>query len=262
MNKFTLCLVVLLVLLIGCAPKQHEFIANDINSQDLLAHLKTLTSDEFGGRRPGTPGDEITQQYISNVFKQSGLKPIGDDGTYLQHFTFLSNVKIGENNKLVVTIGDKTLPLKFNDDFRPMGFSQDTSVSGPMAFVGYGISTDSMNYDDYKGIDVKGKIVVMLRYSPSPDKKKDEFEKYSSIRVKAFTAREKGAAGIIIVTGPLDDEESKLMAFTFDRNFGTSGIASLTMKWTSFDSILHLTGKDLKTIQQEINSTKSPRSFD
>jgi aminopeptidase YwaD len=262
MNKIIICFSAFLILIVGCAPKQSEFVSSDITAQELRQHIKYLASDELRGRKAGEQGNTVAAEYIANEFRKYGVQPSGDKGSYFQHFDFLSDVKIGDHNKLTVTENGKSTTFKLNYDFRPMGFSQDTSITAQLAFVGYGISADSLHYNDYSGIDVTNKIVVMLRYSPSPEKSKDEFEKYSSIRVKAFTAREKGAAGMMLMTGPLDDEEGKLISFSFDRNFGTSGIASLTLKWTVFDSILHLLGKDLKTIQQEINSTKAPHSFE
>ena len=175
-------------------------------------------------------------------------------------------MKITENNAIAVDAeqnGAKiTIPFELKKDYQPLSFTADTSITAPIVFAGYGISSDSMKYDDYAGIDVKNKIVAVLRYNPNGPNDSSLFTKGSPYRMKAFVAREKGAIGVILVTGPLDDPDAKLIPLVFDRGFGTSGIAAVTMLSKSFDSLLHISGKDLRTIQQEINSTKKPNSFE
>jgi aminopeptidase YwaD len=92
-----------------------------------------------------------------------------------------------------VTINDERIQFKSDVDFRPMAFSSDTSVTGPLAFIGYGISSDTLHYDDYANIDVKGKVVIILRYSPDGKNQASHFGEYTAFRKKIMIAREKGA---------------------------------------------------------------------
>jgi aminopeptidase YwaD len=253
-------------LIMGCAASTPDYISKNITAPELQRHIKYLASPELEGRLSGEEGNRKAAQYIANEFKQYGLLPIGENGSYFQPFDFISKVTIGDNNSLTASTEQNgvktTIPFELKRDFQPLSFTTDTSFTAPVVFAGYGISSDTMKYDDYAGIDVKGKIVAILRYTPNGLNDSSLFTKSSPYRVKAFVAREKGAAGMILITGPLDDPEAKLIPLVFDRGFGTSGIAAVTMLSKSFDSLLHLIGKDLQTIQQEINSTKKPNSFE
>ena len=260
MKIITSFLIILLsVLSVYASPLPQEK-SSAITQQELQTHIKYLTSDELEGRGSGTPGNVLAAKYIENEFKSYGLEPKGTDG-FQQPFDFISTVKIGEGNSLSVKVKGSPIDLKLDDGFRPLGFTVDTSITAPLAFVGYGISADSLKYDDYAGIDITGKIAVMMRYSPLGNKD-TLFTKYTALRMKAMTARNKGAVAVIIIQGPIDDPESRLIKFSFDRGMGSSGIAALTMTWNAFDSIMHLNGKDFKTIQETINKNQQPQSFD
>ena len=254
------------MLIVSCAPKTQENISRDITAIDIQNHIKYLASPELEGRRSGEPGNRKAAEYIADKFKSYGLLPLGENGSYFQPFDFVSTVKMGKNNSLVASVeksGAKvSIPFELKKDYQPLAFSIDTSFTAPVVFAGYGITNDSAKYDDYAGLNVKNKIVVVLRYSPYGANDSTSFYKSSSYRVKAFVAREKGAIGMIMVIGPVDDPEAKLVPFVFDRGFGTSGIAAGTMTAPSFDSLLHLAGKDLRTLQEGINASKQPNSFE
>ncbi|MBI4548168.1 MAG: M28 family peptidase, partial [Ignavibacteriae bacterium] len=253
------------IALSSCTHRQYERTSPstpDITAQELQHHVKYLTSDELQGRRAGEKGNEVAAAYIASEFKKYGLLPVGDKGTYLQHFNFISSVKVGEQNKFAITANGKSDTLTLQEEFRPMGFSLDTTITAQLVFCGYGISDTALNYDDYANIDVTNKIIIVLRYTPEGRKQESPFFKHAPFRAKAFQARTQGAAGAIFLSGPLDEDSiPRLIPFTFERGFGHSGIAAVTMKWTTVDSIFKLVGKDLKAIQQEMNSTKQPQSF-
>ena len=140
-----------------------------ITAEEIKEHIKYLASDELEGRLTGTEGNRMAARYIAGLMKQYGLAPAGDSGTYFQSFDFVSSVKLGGNNACVVERkpdeGGKQ-ELKVDTDFRPLGFTSNASVSGPVVFAGYGISAPDSKYDDYKDLDVNGKIVLVLRYGP------------------------------------------------------------------------------------------------
>ncbi|HQY06902.1 MAG TPA: M28 family peptidase, partial [Lacunisphaera sp.] len=137
-----------------------------ISAARLLAHTKILASDEFEGRAPGSPGEEKTVAYLVNEFRQLGLAPGNPDGTYIQNAPL---VGITSTPSLAFTIDGRTLTLENINDFvgpssrlTPHVAARDTDV----VFVGYGIVAPEYGWDDYKGVDVRGKTVVMLINDP------------------------------------------------------------------------------------------------
>jgi hypothetical protein len=239
--------------------------SSDISAEDLRAHVKYLASDELEGRLAGTEGNAKAAKYIAGLFAQYGLTPAGDNGTYFQSFDFVSAVKLGAENSLAFegnAIPDDLRNLRINDHFRPLGFSSNASVSGPLVFAGYGITAPEMNYDDYASISAKGKVVVVLRYTPEGSGPHSKFYRHSALREKARMARENGATALIIVTGPADEQDDELMKLTYDHSFATSGIAALTVKRSVLEMLLKTTHTQLKSIQDSIKSARRPVAFE
>jgi Zn-dependent M28 family amino/carboxypeptidase len=143
-----------------------------IDGNKVLAHTKTLSSDEFEGRAPGTHGEDLTVAYITEQFKAAGLKPGNPDGTYIQKVPM---VGILPDQKAVLTFqkGAKARALAWRDDFVAWTMREAETVSvdkSPMVFVGYGVQAPEYNWDDYKGVDLKGKtMVVLVGDPPLPD---------------------------------------------------------------------------------------------
>jgi hypothetical protein len=203
----------------------------------------------------------MAADYIAAEFKRYGLQPAGDNGTYFQEFHFTSGIVAGQGNRVSATAGGQPISFTQETDVRPLPFSMDTAVTAPVIFAGYGITDTALAYDDYDGIDVHGKIVIILRYTPDGKNTASKFYNLASLRTKAFNAREHGAAGMILVTGPLDEEKPSLSPLTYDRGMGTSGIAAVSMTSTACDNMLRAAGKDLRTLQAGINAAKKPSSF-
>jgi hypothetical protein len=246
-------------LLAGAAGAQTT--NNSITADDLRVQIRYLASDELQGRGSGTEGNRKAAVYIANELRRYGVAPAGDGGDYFQPFQFVSAVKLGPGNALALE-GEGLGPskLEVNTDFRPLGFSSSGSVSGPLVFAGYGISAPDKNYDDYAGIDVAGKVVLILRFAPDGDAR-SEFGRRTELREKARVAREKGAAGIILLVGPANDPEDALMRLAFDQSPGNSGIPIVSTRRAIFTSALAALGRDLKAIQDTIKATKAPVSF-
>src|SRR5438132_4723870 len=121
-----------------------------ITPDGLLAHIKVLASDEFEGRAPGTKGEELSVQYISDQFKQMGLKPGNPDGTYTQEVP-LAGIK--SELRMSFTVGDKTIDLKFPDDFVASSARLQPEIKidkSDVVFVGYGVVGAAYGWDDYK----------------------------------------------------------------------------------------------------------------
>jgi hypothetical protein len=261
MRRILFSIVLFSALLGGCRREHIPSSSTEITIDELRSHVRYLASDELEGRLAGSRGNEAAARYIAQHFTSYGLRPLGDNGTYLQTFEFVSGVKLGRQNALRLQVGSEKWTLEVDKDFRPLAFTSDTTVQAQLAFVGYGISSDSVHYDDYATVDVAGKIVMVLRYTPEGDNPHSSFSPYSPFQRKAMVARDKGAVGMIVVTGPLDDPEGQLMPLRYDRGFGTAGMLVVHVRSLWADSLLSVGGKSLKTIQSEINAAKIPQSF-
>src|SRR6059058_6033144 len=143
-----------------------------ITPDGLLAHIKVLASDEFEGRAPGTKGEELSVKYIADQFKKIGLKPGNPDGTYTQEVP-LAGIK--SEPRMSFTVGDKTLDLKFPDDFVASSARLQPEIKidkSDVVFVGYGVVAPEYGWNDYKEVDVRGKTILMLIGDPPlPDPK-------------------------------------------------------------------------------------------
>jgi len=189
---------------------------DSINADDLLRHTKELSSDQYEGRGPGTKGEELTVKYLTEQFQRLGLQPGNPDGTYVQKVPL---VGLTADTQASITAGGKTTALKFPDDYVAVSrrFAPETKVeNSDIVFVGYGVVAPEYGWDDYKGVDVRGKTIVMLINDPavpSPNDPNQLDEKmfkgkamtyYGRWTYKYEIASEKGAAAAIIVheTGP------------------------------------------------------------
>jgi Zn-dependent M28 family amino/carboxypeptidase len=187
-----------------------------ITPDGLLAHIKILASDEFEGRAPGTKGEELSVKYISDQFKQMGLKPGNPDGSYVQEVP-LAGIK--SEPRMSFTIGDKTTELKYPDDFVASSARLQPAIkvnNSDLVFVGYGIVAPEYGWDDYKDANVRGKTILMLINDPAiPDPKDSSKLDGKMFKGKAMTyygrwtykyeiAAQKGAAAAVIIheTGP------------------------------------------------------------
>jgi Zn-dependent M28 family amino/carboxypeptidase len=182
-----------------------------ITPDGLLAHIKVLASDEFEGRAPGTKGEELSVKYISDQFKQSGLKPGNPDGTYTQEVP-LAGIK--SEPRMSFIVGDKTFDLKYPDDFIASSARLQPEIkinNSEVVFVGYGVVAPEYGWDDYKNVDVRGKTLLMLIGDPPvPDPKDPSKLDETMFKGKAMTyygrwtykyeiAAQKGAAAAVII---------------------------------------------------------------
>ncbi len=232
----------------------------DITAAELRHHLQFIASDELEGRRAGSRGADLAAEYIAREFSRLGLQPMGDSGSYLQHFDFVSGVQLGTRNHAEIRRETRVLPLKLETDFIPLGFSASGDFDGEMVFAGYGISAPEKDYDDYAGIDVKGKAVLLMRYHPDSGNRESPFNPYGEIRYKTAKAREKGAAAILLVTGPADGDEDRLTKLSYDNRMGNAGILTLNVTRRVADLLLESSGCSLQSLQDSINRSQRPLS--
>ena len=190
--------------------------ADAITAEGILAHTRELSSDAYEGRSPGTPGEEKTVQYLTEQFRQLGLKPGNPDGSWIQPVEMIG---FTATPVMSVTAGGRPIPLQFPDDVVVTSRRNVERVEVPasdVVFVGYGVVAPEYGWDDYKGLDVRGKTILMLINDPAVPDPNDSTALDSTVfRGKAMTyygrwtykfeiATEKGAAAAIIIheTGP------------------------------------------------------------
>src|ERR1700736_4962711 len=182
-----------------------------ISPDGLLAHIKMLSSDEFEGRAPGTKGEELSVNYITEQFKRIGLKPGNPDGSYAQEVPLAG---ITSNPQMAFDVGGNVMQLKFPDDFVASSARLQENINVPksdIVFVGYGIVAPEYGWDDYKDVDVRGKTLLMLINDPPiPDPKDPSKLDEKMFKGKAMTyygrwtykyeiAAQKGAAAAVII---------------------------------------------------------------
>ncbi|MGA8263286.1 MAG: M28 family peptidase [Ignavibacteriaceae bacterium] len=233
----------------------------DITAKEIQETINYLASDKLEGRFTGSEGEKLASIYIQDVFKKAGLVPLFENG-YLQEFPFVSSLNLTANNSLEFDMNNYEMMPKLQAEYITAPISGKADISGDLAFVGYGISAPDLKYDDYEGIDVKGKIVVILRYNPEGDNTHSDFEKYSAYRYKAKIAREKGALGVIFVTGyfPKDDVD-KLMSLKYDGASGEKSLGIVQIKRSILGDLFKSEDLNLEDYQKKINETKKPASF-
>jgi len=184
-------------------PSGFESALTTIEARNLSAHVGKLASDEFGGRAPGTRGETLTVQYLAEQFAQSGLTPGNPDGTFFQEVPLVGYQSVPS---IEVDAGGKKLTVAFPDDFvhdevalRPHAAARNAGV----VFAGYGIVAPAYGWDDYRDIDVRNKLVIVLGGEPSGPAFKGDVRTWHSTRESKFDlAAAKGAAGILVVTDP------------------------------------------------------------
>lgn len=167
----------------------------------LQAHLEFLASDELEGRDTGSRGHEIAAQYVATEFKRLGLEPGGDENTYYQRIQFRRSYLIENSVAMTVTNGTETIEMQYPKQFitGPSAYSEQDDIEAPLVFVGYGLVSDVFGIDDYQGLDVTDKIVVMLTGRPEHLPSEEGAHLNSS---KTRFAAERGAVGIITIHTP------------------------------------------------------------
>jgi hypothetical protein len=229
-----------------------------------LETVKALASPEMEGRGAGTKGIERAAQLLEQRYQSLGLEPAGTQG-YFQPFMVTTGAKLASHNELQEDLSGKKKMLKLNDDFVPFSFSSSGHAEAPVVFAGYGATANEFGYDDYAGLDVQGKIVVLLRYEPSGFAAKGGHQgltQHAALITKAINARNHGAKAVVIVNGKLGEGEQDLLT-----RFGSvsgpedAGIVLVQVKNRVAEDWFAAAGKSLAGVQDEINSSTKPVSF-
>jgi peptidase M28-like protein len=201
--------VIALLIVISCASQadaaglKPDAAMRNISPNAIRAHMTFLADDLLEGRGTGTRGYEIAATYVAEQFAALGLEPAGSSGSYFQPVPFRRADLIDSGASASLTGPQGTKKLEYGTDYM---FSKDpvhesTRLEAPLVYVGYGVTAPEFNYDDYAGIDVRGKIIVYLRGAP-PRFPHNELAYYADTDVKFRNAVERGAVGAMTLRTP------------------------------------------------------------
>jgi hypothetical protein len=220
-----------------------------------------LASNQMAGRLTGTPGEAAAADFIVGELKRIGAAPLpGKD--FLFPFQFTAGGKDGGSTITVSTTCKACPPvaaIQGTSDVQALSFSDDGTITAPVVFAGYGIvvpESQDFGYDSYATLDVKDKIVLVLRYFPedADQKTKGILSRYADLRFKALAARQRGAKALIVVTGPHSPNAGETIPMTFDTALAGSGIVAASISAQVAGSILADSGKTLDEVQHALDS--------
>lgn len=227
-NRFVTGLALALALTVG--PVSLGADAANATMERVGGSIRYLASDDLEGRGVGTEGIDRAADYLAEQFKQIGLKTDLYDGTPFQPLKISTGAELGEHNELkLIDPQGNEIPLALDKDFTPLALGGSGEFDLPLVFVGYGITAKDEGYDDYAGLDVNGKAVVVLRHEPQQDNPHSAFEgtrtsAYAPLTRKLSNAYEHGAAAVLFVStehGVLKDVQAgqkKLNSLIADLN--------------------------------------------
>jgi aminopeptidase YwaD len=232
-----------------------------------LDDVKFLASPALKGRATGSPELEKAGAFIAAKFQSFGLLP-ADGKSFYQAFEVTTNAKLGKANRFHYSEDGRTTILHYPDDFVPFNLSSAGKLAGPVVFVGYGITAPEYGYDDYAGVDVKGKIALVLRHEPQENDEKSVFEgksftQHSQFASKATNAKIHGATGVILINDRANhrSEDDKLEQFGTTAGPANAGIPFVQVQSDKLDAWFALAGKNLDSVITEIDRSLKPQSF-
>jgi Zn-dependent M28 family amino/carboxypeptidase len=269
-NKSSVAAVLAVVFLLAIglaaqtAPSNPEAALKAISADSILSHIKKLASDEFEGRAPGSKGEELTVKYLTEQFRALGLAPGNPDGTYVQKVP-LVEITADPKMKLEFSGAAAKIEPKYQDDY--VAWTKRVTASAAMdaelIFVGYGVQAPEFQWDDFKGVDVKGKVIVVLVNDPPlPDEKVfggKAMTYYGRWTYKFEKAAEKGAAGCLIIheTGPAGYPwqvvrnswgRGQFDLVTPDKNMGRAAVEAW-ITWDLAQKLFKAAGEDLGVLK-------------
>jgi len=225
-------------------------------------HVDTLASPKLEGRLTGSPGADAAAAYIEAELKRIGARPLPGGFGFRVPFTFTAGVKDeGTRFSWQAHEGDTGLTWLDTGGAAALSFSDTGVAQAPVVFAGYGLRVPAENgsgfvYDSYAGLDVKDKIVLVLRYVPEKVEReqREQMVRYSALRYKALAARQAGAKAILIVAGPNSPGHGEVIPLTFDTAAASSGIVAVSVNGKIADMLFEAAGKSLRETQDALDT--------
>lgn len=230
---------------------------SEIEANEIEAHVRYLASEELKGREPGTDGDKAAANYIKSKYKQAGLTLLADNG--IQYFEVIKGISIGKKSSL--SVGDSV--YKLNSAYVPLSFSSNGKEKAQVVFAGYGfsITSDTLTWDDYSGIDAKGKWVMIFRSDPDLENIASPFAQYGTDRYKVMNAMDHGASGVILVNTVDFDADDNLEKIKPQRQISAAKIPVIQVKRNVAEYLLKGTNKSVADLEASFKKDYRSASF-
>lgn len=221
------------------------------------SYIKDLASDARQGRKSGQPGGAMGEEYIASKFKEWGLEPAGDNGTYFQNFT-IEHRNIEEGVALEIIAGKVRRDFYYGEDWRVQRFSGSGHFTAEVVFVGYGIHAPEKEYDDFAGVDVKGKIVLFS--TSTPQKLEKKLGNAKKMEKKIETAQKLGARGAIVFRPSTN--QSRYFRMRLKKELYKPDFVILSVERKVTDFIFKDLNTELRQLLREIDSKAKPKSLE
>jgi hypothetical protein len=257
LKKFSAVAALLVTSLVAVAQQQASL---EPSAARLQQDVTYLASDKLDGRRTGTPGANDAARYIANEFSRLGLRPADRNSKrYLQQFPYVAGVELGKGNILAFGPYPRTndSALQVSVDWLPLGFSTSAKVESGIVFAGFGITASELNYDDYSGLNVAGKIALALQGTPDGDNPHGQFAMLEGVRWKAVAARNAGAKALIVIAKDQTFTNDRSTKLNYDNTAGDAGIPVVVISRQAADKLLALSNTSLEQLEQSA-AAKTP----
>jgi hypothetical protein len=238
----------------------------EITPEDYLAHVKYLASPELKGRLTGSPELNQAAEYIAAQFSRAHLEPLG--ASYFQDFEVTATTALDDDDAFSFQQSGKSTQLKQGSGFIPLNLSGNGKATGAIVFAGYGISAPKYHYDDYAGVDVRDKIVIMLRHEPQENDPNSVFEgknltEHALFSSKVANAKLHGAKAVLIVNDFPNHpgEDDRLLKFEPLMATQDYGILVDQISVRVADQLLGSSHKSLQHVITDIDRELKPESF-
>ncbi len=270
-HRYVAWLVLSLLLVSGTS---HPLGADESAVERYMDHVRFLASPEMRGRGAGMPELDRAAEYIAGVLRDLNVPPAGEGASYLQPFEVTTSANLGQSNALSVERKGASEDLELSKDFVPINFSSSGEAEGEVVFAGYGAAADELGYDDYFHLDVRDKIVMVLRYEPEffADKAGRQqagrgrggrsTTRHSHLIAKAIQARQRGAKAVLLVDAPGSGRRSnRLIRFGSVSGPTDAGILMGQISDSVAESWLRGSGRSLRLLRRDIEQSGRPQSF-
>ncbi|MGE9744303.1 M28 family peptidase [Bdellovibrio bacteriovorus] len=239
----------------------------EVKVEDIKKWVYYLASPQFQGRGTGTGEEKIYTEKLAQLLKSWGLTGAGPKGSFFETFEFTSGVGLGDRNSLEV-VGSFKKKYTVSKDFEPVSFSKTGDFrEAPVVFAGYGIkapaSDKEAEYNSYKGLDVKGKWVLVLSDLPAnvPPQRRHYLNLYSRLQHKVTVAKNEGAVGVIVTNGPESGLPDKFGKIKFEGSLSESTLAVLRLSTPAAQEMIRYAGQDLISLQMKLDKGEALEGF-
>lgn len=230
-----------------------------------MAHIRYLADDRMQGRGNGSPQLDEAAQFIANQFRSYGLQPAFPGG-FFQPFAITVSTDFAAGSKVVIQWGERREELALYEGFLPLGVGEDNKVSGDLVFAGYGIATQDPAYDDFKDLDLKDKVLLIMTHAPREKEMKegeDQLALQSTISNKAMNARMHGAKAVILFADPVhaEDEREALPPFKGGGTAEEWGLPVVAVHAAAIKPLFDVADRDVAALHAAIDRDLKPQSF-